>query len=209
MAVHIDLQRLNRNVCRALRHDPAAFGVALDSDGWTNIDDLLRALRLKRRGWHDLKPEDIHLMAAATERRRYEIAGDRIRALYGHSRGVGRMSFEPELPPAALFHGTDMESALLILRDGLYRMKRQYVHLTADRQYAERITGKRPAEQVVLKVRAIQAQKCCCVEFYRASDHVWLAEYVPANVIELENSEALLPIWSAAAAIRSALNLMT
>ena len=68
-------------------------------------------------------------MIASADKRRHEVVGDRIRALYGHSL-PGKLRRETAKPPAMLFHGTSPEAAEKILREGLKPMRRQYVHLS-------------------------------------------------------------------------------
>jgi RNA:NAD 2'-phosphotransferase (TPT1/KptA family) len=80
-----DLIRLSRTVSHALRHAPEEYGIQLDGSGWIEIAELLKALQDKSKHWNDLAAEDLHLMASAGEKPRYEFEGSRIRAAYGHS----------------------------------------------------------------------------------------------------------------------------
>ena len=40
---------LSREVSYALRHSPHEYGICLDEDGWADLNDLLRALKEKRK----------------------------------------------------------------------------------------------------------------------------------------------------------------
>ena len=69
----------------ALYHDPDAHFLDLDSEVWTEIDDVVLAIRYRGSQWHSFSHEDLQFIAAHTYPQRFEIKGDRIRALYGHS----------------------------------------------------------------------------------------------------------------------------
>ena len=75
---------LSKTVSHALRHEPWVYELELDDAGWVPVDDLLRSLRDMRR-WRHVERDDLTRMIASSAKRRYEIDGDRIRALYGHS----------------------------------------------------------------------------------------------------------------------------
>ena len=80
-----DYKRLSKTIAHALRHKPESYDLVLDQDGWVPLDALVSAIASKRQGWRNLTAEDIRAMTAAAEKQRYEITGDHIRALYGHS----------------------------------------------------------------------------------------------------------------------------
>lgn len=70
-------------------------------------------------------------MIAASTKRRHEMSGDRIRALYGHSL-PGLIKKTPAPPPPQLFHGTASATWNKIRMQGLLPRRRQYVHLSID-----------------------------------------------------------------------------
>ena len=73
----------------ALRHDPAHFGLDLDEEGWTNLADLLAAIRLDRYEWALI--DATFLKATIEGMERFEITDGRIRATYGHSIELGKL----------------------------------------------------------------------------------------------------------------------
>ena len=204
----IDYELLGSTVSHALRHAPASYSMELDKHGWGSLADLVHALQSKHERWRALTEDHLHLMVAVTRRRRHEIKDGRIRALYGHSLKTGRIVLQPKEPPVTLFHGTDLEAAVAIFRDGLYRMKRQHVHLTTDREYALSVKHGRRAHVVVLTVRAREVFHRRAVPFYEASEHVWLSEYVPPDFVDLENKSTLLAEWDRWRGIQTALSAM-
>ena len=78
----IDHTNLSRTVSHALRHEPGAYGLTLDAQGWVGIADLLRALRDTNAEWEGVSEADIGEMVRRSSKVRHEIEGDRIRALY-------------------------------------------------------------------------------------------------------------------------------
>jgi hypothetical protein len=74
-------------------------------------------------------------MIGGSSKRRHEIVGERIRALYGHS-VPSKLPRERAMPPAILFHSTSPNAADAITHDGLKPMSRQYVHLSVNRATA-------------------------------------------------------------------------
>lgn len=153
----------------------------MDEEGWASLPRLLDALRRRPR-WEGLDRGDVREMQRRTEKRRYEIRGDRIRALYGHSL-PGRLEKEEARPPERLWHGTSPGAAGSILEEGLRPMGRQFVHLSTDRPSARQVGCRKAGEPVILAVRARQAHGSG-VAFYRGNEKVWLADRVPARWVE-------------------------
>ncbi len=165
---------LSKKVSHALRHKPWLYELELDPEGWTPLAALLDALPSVTR-------DDLVAMMAAADKQRFELDGDRIRALYGHS-VPGRIVKRRAEPPAVLLHGTAPASVSAIQRDGLLPMRRQYVHLSVDRETAAQVGGRRAAKPVILTVRAGEAH-AAGVPFWHGNEMVWLAESVPPEFI--------------------------
>jgi putative RNA 2'-phosphotransferase len=168
---------LSRAISHALRHEPWLYELEIDDEGWTSLSRLIEALRRTQPAWQSLGRRDVERMIAKADKRRHEMVGDRIRALYGHSL-PGKLIKEPAEPPAALFHGTSEEAAPEIRRDGLKPMNRQYVHLSADRRTAEQVGRRKGSAVVIFEVDALAAT-AAGVTFYRGNEKVWLADVVP------------------------------
>ncbi len=89
-----------------LRHDPSVVGITLDSAGWVGVDTLLAACAAHGRAITRAELEEI---VATSDKQRFALDGDRIRANQGHSVPV-ELGLEPVAPPAQLFHGTVAEA---------------------------------------------------------------------------------------------------
>jgi putative RNA 2'-phosphotransferase len=169
---------LSKTVAHALRHDPDAYGLTLDPDGWVELDTLVAALHTTHPLWEGVDRERLERMAQNGSKRRYEIRGDRIRAAYGHTL-PGKIDQPPADPPATLYHGTPPESVARILADGLRPMARQYVHLSTTRETARTVGRRRSARPAVLRVDAAAAAAAGVTFHATGEPGIWLADHVP------------------------------
>ncbi|BFH17273.1 putative RNA 2'-phosphotransferase [Paenibacillus dendritiformis] len=147
---NIDMFKLSKEISYALRHAPWEYELELDEEGWVSLEQLLQALRLDQR-WESLNEQDICSMMEAADKRRFEAADGKIRALYGHS-VPRKIVKQAETPPPVVYHGTARRFAAQILKEGLRPMGRQYVHLSADKETAMLVGKRRDAAPVLLKV---------------------------------------------------------
>jgi len=173
------LVQLSKLLSLMLRHQPKEFGLLLDAEGFASLDDVLEAAKTRMPS---VTGADIVAVVETIEpdKRRFEIVEHDIRANYGHS-FAERVAHDRHTPPVLLLHGTTDAAAPLILRDGLRPMKRQYVHMTPDRELALRV-GARRGKPAIVKVAALAAHEDGVV-FYRANESFWLADSIPAKYL--------------------------
>lgn len=81
----MDLVELSRVVSHVLRHEPWRYELELDEDGWARVDQVLDALHAKGGDWALVDHGLLERMIASSTKRRHELQGNRIRALYRHS----------------------------------------------------------------------------------------------------------------------------
>ncbi len=175
------LEEISKAISHALRHEPWVYELELDDEGWVAVEALLASLRERGGEWQQLSRGDVENMIASSAKRRHELDGDRIRALYGHS-VPGKLRRERGVPPAALFHGTSPAVAEVILREGLRPMSRQYVHLSIDTVTALEVGRRKSSAPRLLIVDATEAQSSG-VSFYVGNEKVWLADEIPARFL--------------------------
>ncbi len=173
--------QLSRTISHALRHEPWLYDLKLSEDGWVDVEALLEALRRRSSSWLQISEQDIAMVVESSDKQRFELREDRIRALYGHSTPE-RMRKTAAEPPIVLYHGTSPETAQIILAEGLKPMERQYVHLSADQETARQVGSRKSRAAVILEVAAAQAHAEGVV-FYLGSGKVWLADSVPASFV--------------------------
>lgn len=179
-----DLTRLSKTMSHALRHEPWLYELELDAEGWTPVEALLAALRAERSDWADLAADDFAEVIHTSTKRRFDLEGERIRALYGHS-VPGKLARTASTPPERLYHGTSPQALDAIRQSGLQPMERQYVHLSNNRADALEVGRRKHREPVILLVNAAEAAKSG-VPFYVGNDRVWLADRVPWSFVAIE-----------------------
>ena len=178
----MDTVSLSKEISYALRHRPQDYGLVLDEYGWTSLDALINALSRQKR-YSSLTINDIELVIAASDKTRFEINGDKIRALYGHSTD-SLIVRSPTQPPDILYHGTAQRFVDSIFDSGLISKDRQYVHLATDTKTAELVGRRRDSEPVIIIVDAKLAWDKGIL-FYDAGHGIWLADFIPAEYLHV------------------------
>lgn len=173
--------RISKFISLVLRHEPEKANLTLEPGGWVLIEDLLAGAA--QAGLH-FSHEELSLVVNACDKQRFAIdeSGTKIRANQGHSTEV-ELQFEAADPPAELFHGTVERNLAAILRDGLLKMARHHVHLSADTITATKV-GSRHGKPVILVIDAAKMQADGHV-FYRSANGVWLVEHVPPQYLRV------------------------
>ena len=167
--------KVSKYLSRHLRHEPARLGLTLEPGGWVAVDDLLRACAERSFA---ITRDELDEVVARNDKRRFAFddTRTRLRANQGHSVEVD-LGLAPADPPERLFHGTGRGSLGAILEQGLRRMGRHHVHLSADAATARRV-GARHGPPVVLEVAAARMAADGHV-FHVSANGVWLADAVP------------------------------
>lgn len=170
------LKKLSKSLALALRHRPDRVGLELEPGGWVEVDKLLAAMKMTR--------SELDRVVRENDKQRfaYDDAGTRIRASQGHSVPVD-LDLQAVAPPDVLYHGTYVEALNEILAQGLDKMQRHAVHLSADADTATKV-GSRRGKPVVLRVDAKAMAENGHV-FQRSDNGVWLTERVPPEYIRL------------------------
>jgi putative RNA 2'-phosphotransferase len=170
--------KLSKFLSFVLRHHPEEYNLELDEEGFALLSDLLEALKNTRHSWAEIK--DIEKLISEGEKKRFEIKGDKIRALYGHSVKVKiENSF---CPKGFLYHGTSPDNLSEILTHGLSQMGRQFVHLSKDKETACRVGKRHHPQPVILEIDAGVACKKG-VNFFDRGEVV-LSEKIPPEFIK-------------------------
>ncbi len=169
----MDYIKLSKEISYALRHAPWEYELEMNEDGFVPLEQLLSALEITR--------DDVIKVMEISEKKRLELDGDKIRALYGHSIPMHIKKAEGT-PPAILFHGTAKRFIPSIKEAGLLPMKRQYVHLSVDEETATAVGKRRDSAPVLLKIDT-QHAIADGIKFYVGNDKVWLCNQLPTKYI--------------------------
>lgn len=96
--------KLSKFLSLVLRHRPEEIGLRLDEAGWAHVDVLLDALAT--HGFL-VSREEFEQVVRDNDKQRFSFStdGQMIRANQGHSVEV-ELGYEPQTPPAVLYHGT-------------------------------------------------------------------------------------------------------
>jgi putative RNA 2'-phosphotransferase len=180
---------ISKYLSKHLRHSPAEIGLTLEPGGWVPIAVVLTAAARHR---FQISREELDEVVAKCDKRRFALdaTGLKIRANQGHSTDVD-MQFTRKSPPETLFHGTGSQSREAIQRDGLRRISRQHVHLSADTDTARRV-GARHGKPVVFVIEAARMHGDGFA-FYQADNGVWLTDHVPPGYLRLPDEVPRTP----------------
>lgn len=165
-------KQLSHRLSYLLRHAPHEAGLTLQPGGWVPLKPLLAHLHVTR--------EEVERVVTASDKQRFALDGERIRANQGHSVQVD-LELTPQTPPAVLYHGTFPGALAAIRVGGLRPMNRHHVHLSPDTETARKV-GARRGPAVILTVRADRMDAAGHL-FYKSENGVWLVDGVPAEFL--------------------------
>lgn len=162
-----------------LRHQPETAHLTLDAAGWVTVDKLLAGCA---KAGCPITREQLQHIVDTNAKKRFEFSADgtRIRASQGHSIEID-LAYEPLEPPALLYHGTATRFLDAIRSQGLLKMQRHHVHLSAETKVTLEV-GARHGKPVLLTILASAMRKAGHT-FYRSTNGVWLVEHVPVEFI--------------------------
>ncbi len=177
------MQRLSKFLSLLLRHRPERFPIRMDAEGYANLHEVMQILHgLPNFRWANRA--DVDAVIAAGDPPRFEISGNRIRALYGHT--ALHPTYEPVVPPPLLYHGTSAEALEAILQEGLRPAEQSYVKLAATPETARSMALRATAEPILLRVDAAAAH-AAGIAFYQPTEAVYLSEAIPPQFITRES----------------------
>jgi len=173
--------RISKFLSLVLRHKPEEIGLSLEEGGWLRVEKLLRACAAHGQKF---SPEELREVVETNDKKRFSFddAGEKIRANQGHSIDT-QIEFAESAPPAALYHGTAERNLDAILAEGLKKMARHHVHLSADTETARQV-GIRYGKPVILRIDT-EKMRGAGFKFYVSANGVWLTDAVPSEFLEV------------------------
>lgn len=175
-----EIIRASKFLSLILRHEPERVGLKLGEAGWVDVNELLQAVNTNGV---TLTLEQLQHIVATSDKKRYAFSedGQRIRASQGHSVEVD-LQYAPQTPPEILYHGTATRFLDGIRKDGLQKMGRHDVHLSAETKVTLQVGG-RHGKPVLLTIRAGEMHRAGHV-FRCSANGVWLVDQVPPQFID-------------------------
>jgi len=178
------VSNLNRKISKflsyVLRHHPQKFGIQLDSQGYANLAQILSLFNGKFKD-HVITKTTLEELIIKSDKKRFEIMGNKIRATYGHSLEKKIIFPRAKMLPPYLYHGTTLLAAQKILNEGLKPKGRQYVHLSKEISMAIKVGKRRTSHPIVLIIDCEKARKLG-ITFFISGD-LYLSEYIPPECI--------------------------
>ena len=162
-----------------LRHQPEKIDLILDENGWAEVIELIQKSTKNKMPFSF---EELEIIVATNEKKRFAFNVDKtkIRASQGHSIEID-LSLEPIIPPTVLYHGTAEKFLESILENGIKKMNRQHVHLSADIETAIKV-GSRHGKVVVLNILTKEMHEDG-INFYKSENGVWLTDFIDNKYI--------------------------
>lgn len=175
----MNLTKTSKFISLILRHRPEAIGISLDEHGWAKVDELIQGISKRQ----PFSMEMLEEIVRTDKKQRYSFNEDKtlIRANQGHSIPVD-VELEEVIPPEILFHGTGEKYTESIDKQGLIHKSRLYVHLSGDRETAEKV-GMRHGKPVIYVVKSGRMYRDG-YRFFRSVNGVWLIDHVPVCYLE-------------------------
>ena len=158
--------KVSRYMSYLLRHNPE--NLKMDRHGFVDLNQLLEKLRER----FQIDKNFIFEIVEKSDRKRFEIVENKIRALYGHTIPV-KLELEEDKVAKVFYHGTTPDAASKILEVGLKPMKRRWVHLSPTMEIATEVGLRRTENPVILEIDAEAARKNG-LRFYKATDKVYV-----------------------------------
>ena len=174
-----NLKNISKFMSLILRHNPGRVGIVLDSEGWVDVDILIKAMNNSGKSVDRKLIEEV---VDTNDKKRFTFSedGKQIRANQGHSVDVD-LKLEVQAPPEILYHGTATKNLDSIQASGLDKRNRQHVHLSSDKVTATKV-GQRHGKVVILNVRSGEMYRAGH-EFFLSKNGVWLTDSVPIGYI--------------------------
>ncbi len=171
----MDIKKLSKFLSLILRHKPETINIKLDKNGWANVSEILRGMKIDFA--------TLEKVVAENDKQRFSFNEDKtkIRANQGHSLKVD-VELVEKIPPEILYHGTIEKNLESISVRGLLKMNRLYVHLSADIETAKKVATRRAGNAIIFKVAARQMFNDG-FKFFQSANGVWLVETVPPKYL--------------------------
>jgi len=187
-----DEKSLSKTLSYILRHHPEDFNLKMEIDGTVKVKKLLNALRKDDR-FKKIEYKDLKKLVKNDEKNRFTILKPEneirwIKANYGHSIKDIELNYKNICPPKNLYHGTIKKYYKNIIKQGLKKMNRKYVHLSKTKKQAYEVGKRRANNPIILKIDALKMFEDG-YNFFETDSNIILTEHVDKRYISLLNSD--------------------
>lgn len=172
--------RKGKLLALVLRHKPETLNLTLDKNGWANIKDIIKNSNISQK--------ELIEIVETNNKQRFEFSKNmtKIRARQGHSINVD-VELKKQIPTQSLFHGTSNQRIDSILKNGLQKQERLFVHLTEDQDLAIKSGKRHGGEAVLIEITCEQIMEMLRDNFifYLSNNNVWLVDNIPPKYIKV------------------------
>lgn len=175
-------ESLSKYLCKVLRHQPDLIHIEVDEEGNVDVEELIEKVNTYSK--FTLDRETLETIVKEDQKGRYAFNASHtlIRCVQGHSIPIVG-TLKVATPPDLLYHGTATRFLDSIMKEGLKPMRRNYVHLSLDKQTATKV-GKRHGKVVILEVDCKQMVEDG-IQFKVAENGVWQVKQVPCRYLRI------------------------
>ncbi|MFX1276672.1 MAG: RNA 2'-phosphotransferase [Promethearchaeota archaeon] len=171
--------QISKFISYVLRHNPK--GKVISEDGWMDLKDLLELLNIEFS--YTIELDDVMRVVSENDKQRFKINENKIRASQGHTLKKIKIELIPRTPPDILYHGTKKQILKIIKKEGLKKMNRHHVHLSAERKTAE-IVARRWHQGILILEIDTRSMHLDGYVFYLSDNGVWLTDKIPPRYIK-------------------------
>ena len=173
--------KISKFLSLILRHKPEEVGLTLEENGWVKVTDLIKACSDYGKIF---TLNELREVVETNEKKRFAFdeTGEKIRASQGHSVEV-EIEFEKRTPPVILYHETAEKNVGEIFANGLKKMNRHHVHLSADIETARKV-GIRYGKPVIFEIDTAKMLSEN-FEFFVSANEVWLVNEIPSKFLKI------------------------
>lgn len=171
-------KELSKLMSYILRHHPDKFGLELGNNGFVDLGEFTRAIQKEHPEviWADILREVYEFK----DKQRFEIKGDKIRALHGHS-VESNIKHTAEKPPKVLYHGTSRRAYELIKVEGLKPMNREFIHLSENTDMAIEVANRYDKKPVIMQIDTENMSQ----DFFKSSNGIWLTSKIDSEYLKV------------------------
>lgn len=178
-----DLNKISKNFCYILRHNPEYIKIDLDKEGYTDLNLFISQYN-KYNKTH-ITRDIVDKIVKDDNKGRYTIYEGKIRCNQGHNKIVDvEVTMKVCEPPSKLYHGTGIESLEYIFNTGLKSMSRKFVHLSEDIKTASQVGKRHSSNYTILEIDS-KRMFLDGYEFKLSDNKVWQIDYIPSSYITI------------------------
>lgn len=178
-----------RDLSQLTRCDVLKLELDFDEYGWIPISQIIDKLKIK---YKDITINHIFEIVEKDPQKRFSISNNKIRAKAGH-RYIVLNTSKNIVPPSILYHGTSPQASRKILKMGISKMGKSYVHLTDTIERALIIGKRKSSKPIILKIDARKAHSLG-IRFWKSGQissdgEIYLTDEIPATFISEKKDE--------------------